>query len=50
MNPVNFRLRKYEEIKNITEEELRRLKEERKIVLFFNLVIDYDNFDHPGFN
>jgi hypothetical protein len=50
MDPIDYKLKKYEEIKSITEEELKKLQKERNIVLFFNLVVDYDNFDHPGFN
>jgi cytochrome b involved in lipid metabolism len=51
MDPYNFTLQSYESIPYISQDQYQNRKESSKrIVLFKNLIVDLEGFDHPGYN
>jgi cytochrome b involved in lipid metabolism len=50
MDPLNYRLRPYADIPRMSREEFQELASRKKVVLYKELVLDVDDFEHPGYN
>ena len=50
MHPIHYRLKEYQDLATLAQKDVDLLSVGRKIAIFNNLIVDWTNFDHPGYN
>jgi len=50
MDPLRYSLPSYQELPIISQGEFQDLTRKTKVVLYQDLVVNVDNFNHPGYN
>lgn len=49
MDPENYKLRSYAELPIVPSNDFQELVKTRHLVLHYNLIVDYEGFNHPGY-